>query len=436
MSKRTALNFIANEPWAIREEWMDTICSIAVREHEYANDVVALEQRLGRPLSNTHAATVRDGVAVIPVSGPLFRHANMMTELSGATSYDMLSKDLRMAVEDPSVKAIILNIDSPGGAVKGANELSKQIAAVRGVKPIVAYVDGDAASAAYWLASAADEIVADEAATIGSIGAMIGVRQSEGKPGEKSYSFVSSQSPLKNAGPDTDQGARELQRLTDELAQVFIDTVAKNRGIDAETVLEKYGQGAVFSGEAAFERGMVDSLGTFEALLSRLSGKSTKAGAPTQGVYSMTPQELAAQFKAEHPEAATILLAEGSENERARIQAVRAQSLKGHEALVDQLAFDGVTTGEQAAVAILAAERALVASRGEQRVADAPAPVAQAAAEADDEGEGTATAASPVHGFEMDAKRASLDAAAKKYMAAHNCDYVTAVKAIQSNKGV
>lgn len=97
MTKRTALNFIANEPWAIREEWMDTICSIAVREHEYANDVVALEQRLGRPLSNTQATMVRDGVAIIPVSGPLFRHANMMTELSGATSYDMLSKEIGRA---------------------------------------------------------------------------------------------------------------------------------------------------------------------------------------------------------------------------------------------------------------------------------------------------------------------------------------------------
>lgn len=435
MTKRTALNFIANEPWAIREEWMDTICSIAVREHEYANDVVALEQRLGRPLSNTQATMVRDGVAIIPVSGPLFRHANMMTELSGATSYDMLSKDLRAAVEDSTIKAIILNIDSPGGAVKGANELSKQIASVRGIKPIVAYVDGDAASAAYWLASAADEIVADEAATIGSIGAMIGVRLSENRPGEKAYSFVSSQSPLKNASPDTDQGARELQRLTDELAQVFIDTVAKNRGITSDTVLANYGQGAVFAGEAAFERGMVDSLGTFEALLSRLSGKSTNLGAKTQGVYSMTPQELAAQFKAEHPEAATVLLAEGSEGERARIQAVRAQSLKGHEALVETLAFDGVTTGAEAAIQILAAERSKVETAGEARASDAPAPVAQDAAEADAD-DAVASAESPVHGYSVDAKRVSLDAKAKAYMAANNCDYVTAIKAIQSDKGV
>lgn len=420
MTKRTALSFIANEPWAIREEWLDTICSIAQREHEYANNVEALEQRMGRPLSNTQRTTVRDGVAIVPITGPLFRHANLMTEVSGATSYSMLATDIRAAVDDPTVSAIVLNIDSPGGAVKGVNELSKQIADVRGIKPIVAYVGGDAASAAYWLASAADEIVADDAATIGSIGAMIGVRLGESRSGEKSYTFVSSQSPLKNASPETDQGAREIQRLTDELAQVFIETVAKNRGITVESVLESYGQGAVFAGEAALKRGMVDRIGTLESVLAGLSSKNAVYGKQTQGVF-MTPQEMAAQFKAENPEAATILLAEGSENERARIAAVRAQALKGHEALIEQLAADGVTTGEQAAVAVLAAERARVDALATARADDAPAPVAQAAAEADPEQVSVND-------------RAALDAAAKQYMADHKVDYITAVKAVSNQE--
>ncbi|KEZ65412.1 hypothetical protein C5I_0136090, partial [Pseudomonas syringae pv. syringae FF5] len=112
--------------------------------------------------------SVRNGVAIIPVVGPVFRYANLFTEISGATSTQVLATDLQSALDDPSIKSIILNIDSPGGVAAGINELADQIHAGRARKRIVAYVGGTGASAAYWLASAASEIVIDETALLGS----------------------------------------------------------------------------------------------------------------------------------------------------------------------------------------------------------------------------------------------------------------------------
>lgn len=97
----------------------------------------------------------------------------------------------------------------------------------------------------------------------------------------------------------------------------------------------------------------------------------------------MTPQERAAEFAREHPEAAAALRAEGgaaaATAERERIQSVRAQALPGHEQLIEQLAFDGSTTGPEAAAAVVAAERTLAAGRRADLAADTPLPLAAAA---------------------------------------------------------
>lgn len=380
--KRTALDFIAREHWAITEQALDLICTIASREHEYSQNISALEQKLGRPLNNTRDVTVRDGVALIPVSGPLFRHANLMTELSGATSYAALATDLREALDSPDVHSIVMMFDTPGGHVNGVNELSKQIKATAAIKPVIAYVGGQAASAGYWLASAATKIVADDVANIGSIGAMIGLRINESaKAGEKSYTFVSTQSPFKNADPGTEAGAREIQRLTDELAQAFIDTIAENRGITSEEVLEKYGQGAVFTGKSALSRGMIDEIGTLEGVIESLTQQNaassgfTFRSSPAMATQnnpaaSVTANLTLALVKSDHPEIAQALInegvasvdieaikaearTEGATAERDRIAAIEAIAMPGTEELVAQFKADGAMTADRAAMEIL-----------------------------------------------------------------------------------
>lgn len=381
-----AIAAILGETWAMRSEALENMLDIAARDHEFAGNIEALEQKLGRPLMNTERATVRDGVAVIPVMGPLFRYANLMTELSGATSYGTLATDLKAALDDPAVQAIVLQIDSPGGAVKGANELAKQVRDARGVKPIFAYIGGDGASAAYWIASAADKIVADDSALIGSIGAMYSLQAVEDKPGVKRYSFTSAQSPLKNASPDTPEGSREVQRLVNEMAQVFIDSVAANRGVDAEAVLGNYGKGAVFTGAEALKRGMIDEIGTFESVIAELTTNfersaigGFRSGASNMdkkqpGAQNDAPEITAAYVAEKFPAVAEELRAQGvasvdlkaikeqaqedgAKSERDRISSIEAMAVPGTEELIAQFKADGSMTAERAAMEILKAAK-------------------------------------------------------------------------------
>src|SRR5206468_9882117 len=108
----------------------------------------ALEAYQAKSLATAARARVRDGVAVLDAIGPLFKRANLMTAVSGATSYTILRNDLQAALDDPAVSAIVLNIDSPGGEASGTNELAQAVYEARGTKPIIAYAGGTGPPAA------------------------------------------------------------------------------------------------------------------------------------------------------------------------------------------------------------------------------------------------------------------------------------------------
>jgi ClpP class serine protease len=265
-----AADWILGQPWAITEEALGVILSIAERANESPE---AVEARLGRPLDNTHETTVRDGVALIPVVGPISRHADLFSRISGATAIETLARDFRTALDDRSVRAIVLNMDSPGGTVSGVSEFAGHVLAARGTKPIVAYVGSQAASAAYWIASAADRVVADSTATLGSIGVVMGIRKpADAKAGQaRTVEFVSSQSPRKRPDPDTEAGRAQVQAVADDLADVFVDAVAAHRGVARAAVLEDFGRGGVLVGSKAVDAGMADGLGSLERVVASLS---------------------------------------------------------------------------------------------------------------------------------------------------------------------
>lgn len=375
------------EPWAMRREEMSVLLDIAQRKNDTPE---AVAQKLGRPLDNTYAMEMRDGVAILPVSGPLFRYASWFTMVSGATSYDLLARDFAQAMADPNVKSILLNIDSPGGEVNGVAEFADQIFAARGSKKITAYVGGLGASAAYWIASAADEIVAADTAMIGSLGTVTQVsdtRERDAKAGIKTFTIVSSQSPYKRLDPSTDAGMAKMQGLVDSLSDVFIAKVARNRGVSVETVTQDYGQGDVFVGAAAVNAGMIDRLGSYESVISELqSGGGTVTGfniaasrgskqektmsnntekpkadaadvtpAPAATVATITP-EAAEALRAEGREAgATAGRSEGASAERARIQAIIGSEQAAERSdFAAHLAYNTFMPAEEA-IALLAA---------------------------------------------------------------------------------
>jgi ClpP class serine protease len=272
----TAYRYVTSHMWAILESSLGIILDVSLGHGE---QLEALEARLGKKLDNAQTATYRtasDGklIATLPIHGPIFRYANLFTEISGATSNEIAARDFTAAMENPKVKAIILDIDSPGGEVNGTNAMASMIYAARGIKPVVAFSGHMAASAAYWIASAADRIVVDATASVGSIGVVLSVSKDKPETGE--HKFISSASPLKHADPGSKEGAESLQSYVDELAQVFVESVARNMGVTPETVLKDFGRGGVKVAAAAVSSGMAHAIGSYEEVLSELMSSKRK----------------------------------------------------------------------------------------------------------------------------------------------------------------
>lgn len=346
-------NKAADEPWAITSSALTTILDIAARQNAPPEAVAA---KLGRELQNSYRLEIRDGIAVLPVVGPLFRYANLFTQVSGASSYELLAKDFTQAVENPDVKAIVLNIDSPGGEVNGCAEFADMIHEARGVKPIVAYASGDAASGAYWIAAAADEIVVSKTSALGSIG-VVGVYR--GNKGEDAVEVVSSQSPYKRLDPDTDDGRARLQKRIDAMADVFVDAVAKYRGVASSHVQNHYGSGDVFIGDAAVKQGLADRIGSFEKLLSELSGNPVSEPSP----HSINPNQQEKSMddiqslREAYPDLTASLeqdaVNQGAATERSRVQGILSHDEANARTLLAQhLAFE-TDMEVEAAVSVL-----------------------------------------------------------------------------------
>ncbi|MFB8830271.1 S49 family peptidase [Azotobacter sp. CWF10] len=277
-------------PWLILPGALDALLAIADRQ----GDPEALEARLGRPLDNTRAVTLRDGVAVIPVVGPIMRYANLFTRISGATSTQELATDLRIALDDPQVKTIVLNIDSPGGEATGINELADMVYAARTRKPIKAYVGGTGASAAYWIASAAGEVVVDDTALVGSIGVVVEVAVHKPGPGQKRYTLVSRNAPNKRPDVETERGRAEIAKTVDALADVFTAKVARNLGVKPEKVAAMGDHGGVRVGAAAVKAGLAHRTGSLEKLIAELNGRAAAPSTTTPRIVRTTAELRAA----------------------------------------------------------------------------------------------------------------------------------------------
>lgn len=381
-------------PWAIQPDKLLEIQSIYA-SHLAGDriDIDALEARIGRHLQNTRQVTMRGETALIPVTGPVFRYANLLTEISGATSLSVLASDFIAAAENPAVRQIVLVIDSPGGQANGIAEFAQLIRSAD--KPVTAYIDNVAASAAYWIASAADQIVMAKTAMVGSIGAVISIDQ---RKTDGSVEIISSQSPNKRVDVTTDAGRAQIQTLIDGLAQVFVEDVATYRGTSVETVLEKFGAGGMKLALDAVGIGMADRVGTLETLLAEISGQTT----PTNGAFMTQPIITAAttaaltaatiaaltesSLLADNPTLHAQIITVGAERERARIASVEAQALPGHESLIASLKADGKSTGADAAMQVLAAEKAKLASIAERLHAEAPPIIPHAPAPSGNQG--------------------------------------------------
>lgn len=266
------------EPWAIQREKLGLLADIIVARAE-GEKLVSGE--MAAEISEARArevASVDGAVAVVPVYGVLANKMDAFSAMSGGTSYAGIKKSLHAALSNEDVKAVVLDIDSPGGSVPGTEELSREIRALRGgSKPIVAQVNSLAASAAYWIAASADEIVVTPSGRAGSIGVYTAhddISQALEKRGIK-RTYISS-TPEKVEGNETEPlGKDALSHIQDGVNrsyQAFLDAVADGRGTTVGKVEDGYGRGRVFYAEALKDRGMVDRVATLEETIGRYGG--------------------------------------------------------------------------------------------------------------------------------------------------------------------
>jgi protease-4 len=184
---------------------------------------------------------------------------------------DRALKNLKEMEEDTSVKAIIVRIDSPGGAVGPSQEIHDAILRVRKTKPVVASFESVAASGGYYIAVAADRIVSNPGTLTGSIGVIMNMANlSELYKWAKVDRYNIKSGKFKDVGsenrPMTEDERKLMQGLIDNVYQQFLKAVADGRRLPVEKV-EPYADGRVLSGQQAFEVGLVDKLGGIDVAI-------------------------------------------------------------------------------------------------------------------------------------------------------------------------
>ncbi len=228
-----------------------------------------------------------EGIAVIPVFGTLVKRAGAIEAASGLTSYGHLEEQIMDAATDPAVRAVLLDIDSPGGEAAGVFDLADLVYEARSLKPVWAVADEEAFSGAYAIASAAERLIVPRTGGLGSIGvvalhvdrsardAMEGFRTTTVYAGAAKNDF--------NPHETLKDGARRtLQIEVDRVYGLLVDTVARNRGLTADAV--RATEARLFFGEDAVRAGLADEVGTmrsaFAALAATLTNPRSIVAAP------------------------------------------------------------------------------------------------------------------------------------------------------------
>lgn len=209
-----------------------------------------------------------DDVAVVPIHGVLAKHSSMVNGMSQPVgmAYSQIARAVNLAERDARAKSILLDIHSPGGMVHGIQDATSEIERVKKNKRVVAYAHDLAASGAYWLASAADEIVLSPTADVGSIGVYCVVDDtSQQMKDRKVVRHVVRAGRYKGVGMQgTPVGSEDLammQAEVDALATEFVGTVSRNRGMSVSKTKE-LADGRVWIGTEAVKLGLADEVVT------------------------------------------------------------------------------------------------------------------------------------------------------------------------------
>jgi len=293
----------------------------------------------------------------------------------GGTSIQSIQRQFNYLINDSECVGIILKINSPGGEITGIHEFANTVYNARGSKPIIAYVYGMCASAAYWIASACDSIVCDRTATLGSLGVVASwddFSQAYKRAGIIHHEIVSSQTPLKRQDMASDEGKQAIQDQVNALADIFIECVARFMGVSVEYINKHFGGGAMLLAEDAIKVGMAHALGSMQAVIEKVATssaaniqikserKEVSVMADTTNVTNTTPDTPEPDTRmtdAKATELYKLAYEEGVKDERNRLQAiVKIADVQGYTEAVKSAMFTTPITAEKLALTLVMKE--------------------------------------------------------------------------------
>jgi capsid assembly protease len=276
------IEHVSCRPWAIRYDYAAHVRGLVAKEGIAGlRHLATLKQGVHAwddddddgPRAARSSTRMVSTVAVVPVIGTITQRGDYVNSAYTRSAAGIAS-EVRAAVTDPSVDAVVLEVDSPGGSVFGVPEAWAAIKEARKTKPIVASANSQAASAAYYLASAADEIIVTPSGEVGSIGVyMLHVDASKAleQMGEK-WTFISAGKYKVEGNPAEPLGAEAqaaLQTDVNRYYDMFTWDVSKGRGVNVEKVRKGFGEGRMLGAEAAVKEGMANAVGTFDEAVRR-----------------------------------------------------------------------------------------------------------------------------------------------------------------------
>jgi signal peptide peptidase SppA len=227
-------------------------------------------------------AVTTEKIAVGSVIGTLVSRSGYLDAASGLQAYGDTADAIAAAMDDATVRGVILDVDSPGGEVGGLFDLIEQIKAIKGLtaKPLWAVANESALSAAYAIASAADRLYVTRTGEVGSIGvvaAHVDESQADAKAGFAwTFIFAGDRKVDGNAHEPLSERARgDIQTDVDRLYSEFCALVAANRGLTVETVRDT--NAAIYRGELAIRAGLADRLGTLDLALAEMAAELDRA---------------------------------------------------------------------------------------------------------------------------------------------------------------
>lgn len=282
--------------WAIIPEKLHAIIDVLAFQAEGGNlSPAEIRARVG---DGKAPPATGAGIAVLPLYGVVGHRMNQVNDISGpgGTSTEQFGSWFDAAMADPAIGAIVIDIDSPGGTVQGTPELARKIYQARGDKPIVAIANSMAASAAYWIACAADEVWVIPSGDVGSIGVYAIHEDQSAADAEAGLKYtIISAGKYKVEGhghaPLGDEALAAMQERINGFGADFTHAIATYRGVKVGDVANGFGEGRIVRAKPALAAGMVDKIGTMDELLARLGGSR---GSKSRARAEATPLQLVA----------------------------------------------------------------------------------------------------------------------------------------------